>query len=132
MNSFQSESKKSGDEFELIVENDIISRDLQITGKNIHIKGIGVELDFIAKSTDNNKIELIEAKGGKAGGIKRPGAQRTDSVKKAICNGALLKYNDPSSYYVVYFSSPPKENSYSHEMIETALKYKLIDEVRYC
>jgi hypothetical protein len=132
MNSFQSESKKSGDEFELIVENDIISRDLQITGKNIHIKGIGVELDFIAESIYKDKIEFIEAKGGRSGGKKRPGAQRTDSVKKAICNGALLKHNDPLSYYVVYFSSPPKENSYSSEMIETALKYKITDEVRYC
>lgn len=130
MINFQSESKKSGDEFELIVENDIISRDLQITGKNVHIKGIGVELDFIAEN--QSKIELIEAKGGKSGGIKRPGAQRTDNVKKAICNGALLKFNDPTSYYVVYFSSPPKQNSYSHEMIECALKYNLIDEVRYC
>ena len=73
----------------------------------------------------------MEAKGGRTGEKKRPGAQRTDNVKKALCNGALLKHINSKAYYVVYFSAPPKPNSYSDNMIKTALEAGYIDEVRY-
>ncbi len=129
MINFQSESKKSGDEFELFVEEDLISKGGFIVGKNYHIKDIGIELDYIA---DYGSItEYVEAKGGRSGGKKRPGAERTDNVKKAVCNGALLKAYDPNTYYVVYFSAPPKPNSYSDAMIKTALDVGYVDEVRY-
>ena len=49
---------------------------------------------------------------------------------KAIANGALIKtYN--TLYYVVYFSAKPEPGSYSDNMIKTAIKNKIIDEVRY-
>ncbi len=73
----------------------------------------------------------MEAKGGRSGGKKRPGAQRTDNVKKAVCNGALLKFYKPDAYYVIYFSAKPKENSYSHNMIHTAIQAGYVDEVRF-
>lgn len=129
MINFQSESKKSGDEFENFVQKDIESRNGLIVGKDYCIKDLGIELDFIADFP--GKIEYIEAKGGRSGGKKRPGAERTDNVKKALCNGALLKYKNPDAYYVVYFSAPPKENSYSDNMIKTALDAGYISEVRY-
>jgi hypothetical protein len=34
-------------------------------------------------------------------------------------------------YYVVYFSDTPEPGSYSDEMLKIALKYGIIDEVRY-
>ena len=34
-------------------------------------------------------------------------------------------------YYVVYFSDTPEPGSYSDEMLNIALKHKIIDEVRY-
>jgi hypothetical protein len=72
----------------------------------------------------------VEAKGGNPGEGKRPGAQRTDNVKKAIANGSLIKtYN--TIYYVVYFSAKPDPGSYSDKMINLALRHKIIDEVRY-
>lgn len=129
MINFQSESKKTGDEFELLVEDNLISRCLTIVDKNYHINSIGIEVDYVAKCKD--VIEYVEAKGGRSGGKKRPGAERTDNVKKAICNGALLKVYDPSAYYVIYFSAPPKPNSYSDAMLTTALNYGYVDEVRY-
>jgi len=129
MINFQSESKRSGDEFELFVEEDLISKGGLIVGKNYHVKEIGIELDYIADLP--TRTEYVEAKGGRSGGKKRPGAQRTDNVKKAVCNGALLKAHDPNSYYVIYFSAPPKEGSYSHNMIITALAANYVDEVRY-
>jgi hypothetical protein len=73
----------------------------------------------------------VECKGGKEGEKKRPGAKRTDNVKKAIANGSLMKKVYESMYYVVYFSDTPEPGSYSDEMINIALKYKIIDEVRY-
>jgi hypothetical protein len=129
MKNFQAESKKSGDEFEVIVGKDLISAGYIINYTNAKVPAIGVNVDYIAEK--NGVIEYGEAKGGKEGGKKRPGAQRTDNVKKAICNGALLKAKDKNLRYVVYFSAKPKEGSSSDEMIKTAISAGFIDEVRY-
>ena len=129
MKNFQSESKKSGDEFEELVRKDLISRGYKIIYTNAKINGIGVNVDYIAEK--DGILEYGEAKGGKVGGKKRPGAQRTDNVKKAICNGALLKSKDKNARYVVYFSAKPKDGNSSDEMIKTASSAGFIDEVRY-
>jgi hypothetical protein len=125
-NNFQSESKKSGDDFELIVLDDLKQRGFSTIKANVYINGTGCEVDFIADDK-----EYVESKGGRDSDGKRPGAQRTDNVKKAIANGALIKAKYPDIYYVVYFSSKPITNSSSAEMIDTALCYGIIDEVRY-
>ena len=126
--NFQSESKKSGDEFEQLVLEDLMARGFHKIEKNFQFKEAGVEVDF--RAHHHTRFEYVEAKGGKDGDKKRPGAQRTDNVKKAIANGALIKtYN--SIYYVVYFSAKPEPGSYSDNMLKTAIKYKIIDEVRF-
>jgi len=129
MKNFQAESKKSGDEFENLVEQDLIRRGYKIISTNTKIDSIGVNVDYIAEK--DGVLEYGEAKGGKEGGKKRPGAQRTDNVKKAICNGALLNVKDKNARYVVYFSAKPKEGNSSDEMIKTAISAGFIDEVRY-
>lgn len=120
--SFQSDSKKSGDAFE-----DIVMSELNATSvlKNVYIPEAGVEVDFVADG------RFIEAKGGNDGDKKRPGAKRTDSVKKAIANGALIKAVNPDSHYTVYFSSRPKVGSSSDVMLRVALEHKIIDEIIY-
>jgi hypothetical protein len=128
--NFQSESKKTGDAFEELVYADLVSRGYSDIQPNVYIEGAGCEIDFLASDHPWDKIEYVEAKGGLDGNGKRPGAKRTDNVKKAIANGSLIKALHPEIYYVVYFSSTPSEG-YSSEMIYTALKYKIIDEVRY-
>jgi hypothetical protein len=130
MSDFQSVSKKTGDEYEAIVEMDLIDRGLIIHHKNFYVEGTGCEVDFVAGSP-NSRLEYVEAKGGQRGLKKRPGAKRTDNVKKAIANAALIKALDPSIYYVVYFSSTPKPNSYSDQMIKLALQKGILNEVRY-
>ena len=124
--NFQSESKHSGDEFESRVYSDLLIRGHCAAGisKNVHMLGTGCELDFVSCG------EYIEAKGGKNGPKKRPGAKRTDNDKKAIANASLIK-TKYDIYYVVYFSSPPKSGSYSDEMLTTALEAGILDEVRY-
>lgn len=128
--SFQSESKKSGDEFEDLVFQDLKSRGFNQITKNVFFPDSGCEIDFVACGS-NNKIEFVESKGGKVADGKRPGAQRTDNVKKAIANAALVKAVSPSTYFVVYFSAKPFTGSSSAKMIEVALCHKIIDEVRY-
>ena len=127
--NFQSESTASGSEFEVLVEKNLLDSGYKIISTNSKIDGIGVNVDYIAEK--NGPLEYGEAKGGKCGGKKRPGAQRTDNVKKAICNGALLKAKYPSAKYVIYFSSKPKSGNSSDEMIKTALAAGFVDEVRY-
>jgi hypothetical protein len=130
MKNFQAESKKSGDDYEIVVGEDLINKHNKIIDKNKKIPDIGINVDYIIED-QSNVVEYVEAKGGRPGEKKRPGALRTDNVKKAICNGALLKFKYPDKKYVIYFSYPPKPGSSSEEMIKTALEAKFIDEVRY-
>ncbi len=127
--NFQAESKKSGDDFE-----DMVLEDLQRSGhtnikKHIALKDLGVEVDFTYKTTYDTVY--IEAKGGERGDKKRPGAKRTDSVKKAIANGALIKAEYPKVRYIVYFSDLPKHGSSSHKMIKKALAAGYVDAFKY-
>ncbi|CAB4185364.1 hypothetical protein UFOVP1119_38 [uncultured Caudovirales phage] len=123
--TFQSESKKSGDHFEDIVMSELETNGYQNIKKNVYIPEAGVEVDFLADG------HYIEAKGGYEGDKKRPGAKRTDSVKKAIANGALIKATIPNANYKVYFSSRPIPGSSSDVMIRVALEHKIIDDVIY-
>lgn len=125
MSEFQGHAKRSGIEFEDFVERELSSIGV-VTDKDFYMEGSGCEADFVA--TIDGVEEYIECKGGNG---KIPGAQRTDSVKKAIANGILMKFTDPSIRYVVYFSGKPKPGSYSEEMIRTALDNNIIDEIRY-
>ena len=124
--NFQAESKKSGNDFEDMVLKDLSDRGFQNIRQNVFMPGTGCEVDFLA----DNK-EYIEAKGGYSGDGKRPGAKRTDNVKKAVANAALIKIHYPNIYFVAYFSSKPKKGGSSDQMIQTALDGKLFDEVRY-
>ena len=126
--NFQSESKKSGDDFESLVLQDLYNRGFTTIKKNVYMAHTGCEVDFVAQG---ERFEYVECKGGKEGEKKRPGAKRTDNVKKAIANGSIMKKVYDSMYYVVYFSDTPEPGSYSDEMLNIALKYKIIDEVRY-
>ena len=126
--NFQSESKKSGDKFEDLVYQDLLSRGHRQIDKNVYMPNSGCEVDFVAHG---DRFEYVECKGGLEGDKKRPGAKRTDNVKKAVANGSLMKKIYESMYYVVYFSDIPEPGSYSDEMIKIALKYGIIDEVRY-
>ena len=126
--TFQSESKRSGDAFEDLVFLDLQQRGFEDIDKNVYMVGTGCEVDFFAKG---NRCEYVECKGGLEGDKKRPGAKRTDNVKKAIANGAIMKTIYEYMYYVVYFSDTPEPGSYSDQMLKQALKHKIIDEVRY-
>jgi hypothetical protein len=127
--NFQAESKKSGDDFEDMVLEDLKRSGHKDIKKHIVLKDLGVEVDFTYKTTYDTVY--IEAKGGERGDKKRPGAKRTDSVKKAIANGALIKAEYPQVKYIVYFSDLPKHGSSSHKMIKKAIAAGYVDAFKY-
>jgi hypothetical protein len=127
---FQAESKKSGDLFEDMVLEDLSRTGIKKIDKHVVLKDVGVEADFAYKDTVGRQF-YIEAKGGEAKGNKRPGARRTDNVKKAIANGALIKAEYPDVNFVIYFSELPKHGSSSHKMLKNAIKAGYVDSVRY-
>ena len=127
--NFQAESKKSGDAFEDLVLADLKRSGVKDIQKNIVLGDLGIEVDF-AYDTDYGKT-YVEAKGGEFGKGKRPGAKRTDSVKKAIANGALVKSAYPDANYIVYFSDLAKHGSASHKMIKNAIRAGYVDSFRY-
>lgn len=125
MINFQAMSSVSGQAYEDVVKMDLQGRGHVDIQEHVDLKDIGIEIDFLADGT------YIECKGGYNGKKKRPGAKRTDNVKKSIANGALLKSVKPGCEYIVYFSSKPRKGSFSDKMIKTALKHGIIDQVRY-
>lgn len=128
--NFQAESKKSGDEFEDIVLEDLHRSGHRDIKRHIVLKDLGIEVDFTYK-TKNNTTIYVEAKGGEVRDKKRPGAKRTDNVKKAIANGALIKAFYPEIQYIVYFSDLPKHGSSSHKMINNAIMAGYVDAFKY-
>jgi len=127
--NFQAESKHSGDAFEEIVLEDIVRSGHKNIKRRIVLDDIGVEVDF-AYDTSSGQT-YVEAKGGERGEKKRPGAKRTDNVKKAIANGALIKALYPEIKYIVYFSDLPKHGSSSHKMIKGAIRAGYVDAFKY-
>jgi hypothetical protein len=128
--NFQAESTISGNKFEDIVLNDLKRMGFKNIQKRIVLEDLGIEADFGHMGYAGNQV-YVEAKGGEAGYKKRPGARRTDSVKKAIANGALIKSQYPDAQFVVYFSELPKHGSFSHKMIKNAIIAGYVDAVRY-
>lgn len=127
--NFQAESRRSGDEFESKVLADLSRFGCTNITKDVPIEETGCEVDF---AYDHRGTQVyVEAKGGLQGAKKRPGAKRTDNVKKAIANAALIKSLNPDTQYIVYFSDLPKHGSSSHKMLNTAIRAGFIDSVRY-
>lgn len=129
MKNFQAESKLSGDAFEDKVFEDLTRFGAKDIEKNIWVHDVGCEVDFVYYRY--GRKFYAEAKGGLQGDKKRPGAKRTDNVKKAIANGALIKSVEPDVNFVVYFSDLPKHGSSSHKMIKGAIRAGYIDQVVY-
>jgi hypothetical protein len=127
--NFQAESKQSGDAFEEIVLEDMIRSGYKNIERHVVLNDLGIEVDFAYDSSSGKTY--VEAKGGERGDKKRPGAKRTDNVKKAIANGALIKAIYPDIKYIVYFSDLPKYGSSSHKMIKGAVMAGYVDAFKY-
>lgn len=125
---FQSDAVKQG---ALFAQNCITA--LQQTGFEIvnlryKVPHVGVEVDAIA----NGRAGLsyaFEFKGSWA--LHRPGAQRTDTVKKAIANGALFNCSEEADFIqpIIFLTSHMPDAGAGLEMIETAIRKGILLDV---
>jgi len=89
------------------------------------LRDVGVEVDRVATSPSGRRV-WFEYKGSIQG--TRPGLMRTDTLKKAIANGALLQAVDERSPYVVITSHLPEAGA-GLAMLRTALAAGYLDDV---
>ena len=86
---------------------------------------VGVEIDQEAVSPTGTVV-WFEYKGSVQG--NRPGLIRTDTLKKAIANGALLRsLTDPAPYVVVTSHLP--ESGSGAAMLQAALRLRCFADV---
>jgi len=89
------------------------------------VRNVGVEIDRVARSPRGNLV-WFEYKGSVQG--SRPGLLRTDTLKKAIANGALLFAEPQRHPYVVLTSHVPDAGS-GAAMLRAALQLGYLTDV---
>ena len=89
------------------------------------VANAGVEIDCVATSPGGNAV-WFEFKGSIQGA--RPGLLRTDTLKKAIANGALLAGEPMRCPFIVLTSHLPVVGA-GVAMLQTALRLKYLDDV---
>lgn len=94
-------------------------------GTRVLIGAIGVEIDREARTAAGRTI-WFEYKGSIQG--SRPGLLRTDTLKKAIANGALLRGLEDRPPFVVLTSHLPEAGS-GLAMMQTAIRLGYLDDV---
>lgn len=91
----------------------------------LNLPTVGIEIDQVAQSPNGNRV-WFEYKGSVQG--TRPGLMRTDTLKKAVANGALLKGFQERFPYIVLTSHVPTRGS-GAAMLATALSLGYFDDV---
>ncbi len=89
------------------------------------VDDVGVEIDRVATSPRGCTL-WFEYKGSVQG--SRPGLMRTDTLKKAAANGALLHGTVDRCPYIVLTSHTPESGS-GAAMLRTALRLGYFDDV---
>jgi hypothetical protein len=86
-----------------------------------------VEVDLTATDPDGQQW-WIECKGSWEG--SRPGLKRTDTLKKALFNGAMLALDPNRKPYMIVASHPPADGTAGTVWLERAIGI-YVDAVRY-
>ncbi|MBK5289230.1 MAG: hypothetical protein JJE46_12280 [Acidimicrobiia bacterium] len=94
-------------------------------GAPLRLGEVGVEIDAVGTSPGGSVV-WFEYKGSVQG--NRPGLRRTDTLKKAIANGALLQGLEAPKPFVVITSHLPVGGS-GDAMLEAALRLGYLAEV---
>lgn len=117
MTDFQSLAGRQGRQFSDQCDLVLESEGFTLAAK-LRLGDIGVEIDRVARSRGGRDV-WFEYKGSFRGST--PGMLRTDTVKKAIANGALLAGMPDHPPYVVLTSHVPERGS-ARAMLEVALR----------
>ncbi|MBA2283682.1 MAG: hypothetical protein M3527_03100 [Actinomycetota bacterium] len=124
MSDFQGSSIRQGRQFAEQCDELLRNYGFALSGRLV-LTAVGVEIDRVATSQNGSRV-WFEYKGSVQG--SRPGLMRTDTLKKAIANGALLQAVDPRSPYVVLTSHLPEAGA-GAAMLATALSAGYLDHV---
>jgi hypothetical protein len=100
------------------------SRGYELRGRLL-VSEVGVEIDRVAAAPSGATV-WFEYKGSVQGA--RPGLMRTDTLKKAIANGALLERLVDHPPYVVLTSHVPT-NGAGLAMLQSAIELRYFDDV---
>lgn len=122
--SFQSGATEQARQFASQCETLLRQKGFDLEGR-LRIPRIGVEIDCVATRSGGTTV-WFEFKGSIQGA--RPGLRRTDTLKKAIANGALIRAIDDPPPYVVLASHLPTDG-FGRAMLETALELNLFADV---
>lgn len=124
MTEFQASAGWQGRQFAQQCDFLLESNRFTLHGRKL-IAELGVEIDQVATSPSGAEV-WFEYKGSFQG--TRPGLMRTDTMKKAIANGALLRVLEQHPRYVVLTSHLPQRGS-ALFMLRAALDLGYFDHV---
>ena len=122
--SFQSASSLQGRQFAEQCDTLLAGCGFRLGGR-VNLVQVGIEIDQEAVAPSGRTI-WFEYKGSLQG--PRPGLMRTDTLKKAIANGALLRAMADRPPFVVLASHVPRTGS-GRAMLETAVRLGYLDDV---
>ncbi len=122
--SFQASAGIQGRQFAEQCDTLLAHLGYELRGRRV-LTEVGVEIDQEAVSP-NGVLVWFEYKGSIQG--HRPGLRRTDTMKKAIANGALLRGLADPAPYVVVTSHLPEAGS-GAAMLEAALRLRYFADV---
>ncbi|MGQ0825674.1 MAG: hypothetical protein ACT4OX_11740 [Actinomycetota bacterium] len=104
MTSFQAYGLQQGRQFAEQCDALLVNRGFVLDGRLV-LADVGVEIDRVATAPSGRTV-WFEYKGSVQG--HRPGLMRTDTLKKAVANGALLAELGEHPPYVVLTSHVPQ------------------------
>ena len=122
--SFQASAGIQGRQFAEQCDTLLLHFGFELKGRRV-LTEVGVEIDQEAVSPSGTTV-WFEYKGSIQG--KRPGLIRTDTLKKAIANGALLRSLTDPAPYVVVTSHLPEAGS-GAAMLDAALRLRYFADV---
>lgn len=122
--SFQASAGIQGRQFAEQCDTLLTHFGFELKGRRV-LTEVGVEIDQEAVSPAGTTV-WFEYKGSIQG--KRPGLIRTDTLKKAIANGALLRSLPDPAPYVVVTSHLPEAGS-GAAMLDAALRLRYFADV---
>ena len=102
----------------------LVSRGFELNG-SLQVVEVGVEIDRVAVAPSGATV-WFEYKGSVQG--SRPGLMRTDTLKKAVANGALLQRLVEKPAYLVLTSHLPNSGA-GLAMLQTAIELQYFDDV---
>src|SRR5579884_1543287 len=117
MTDFQAAAGVQGRQFDEQCDQLLVHYGFELSGRLL-LPQVGIEIDQVAVSRRGQQV-WFEYKGSVQG--SRPGLLRTDTLKKAIANGALLGSVRGHPPYVVITSHIPESGS-GAAMLRTALE----------